>query len=200
MSTASRTRTVRRARRAHGRCVCGRFIPPVAFRGEPWRCSRCVQCAYVFALFLQLDEWVLCRLYNKKNNWEKVKAEEPEAAAPFRHQQGAAEDSMSDSFQTHDSDIDNNAFGMQNGFGNMVHGQTMTMRNGIGSVTRTVKEDNYWFTDLNLDDLQAPYNVTHVLNPNPVQTMNLAAGQGHGYLQSMSSPSTKMWQTILPPF
>lgn len=148
----------------------------------------------------KLDEWVLCRLYNKKNNWEKVKAEEPEAAAPFRHQQGAAEDSMSDSFQTHDSDIDNNAFGMQNGFGNMVHGQTMTMRNGIGSVARTVKEDNYWFTDLNLDDLQAPYNVTHVLNPNPVQTMNLAAGQGHGYLQSMSSPSTKMWQTILPPF
>ena len=105
---------------------------------------------------------------------------------------------MSDSFQTHDSDIDNASGMMQNSFGDMVQGQAMTTRNGIGTVT--VKEDNDWFTDLNLDDLQASYNMAHMVSPNPVQTMNLVAGQGHGYLQSMSSPSMKMWHTILPPF
>ncbi|RCV27860.1 hypothetical protein SEVIR_5G364000v4 [Setaria viridis] len=140
----------------------------------------------------KLDEWVLCRLYNKKKNWEKVKVEEPEAAPHHHHA-----DSMSDSFQTHDSDIDN-AAGMQNSFGSMPQG-VQAMKNGIGAVT--VKEDNDWFTGLNLDDLQAPYNMVQLVNPNPVhQTMNLAAGQGHGYFQSMSSPSMKMWQTILPPF
>ncbi|XP_066312781.1 NAC domain-containing protein 68-like [Miscanthus floridulus] len=149
----------------------------------------------------KLDEWVLCRLYNKKNNWEKVKVEKPESeAAAHQHRQSAAEDSMSDSFQTHDSDIDNASGMQQSCFGDMVQGQAMTMRNnGIGTVT--VKEDNDWFTDLNLDDLQASYNMAHMVNPiNPVQTVNLVAGQGHGYLQSMSSPSMKMWQTILPPF
>jgi hypothetical protein len=140
-----------------------------------------------------LDEWVLCRLYNKKNNWEKVK-EEPEAAAPHHHA-----DSMSDSFQTHDSDIDN-ASGMQNSFGSMPQG-VHPMNNGIGSGAVAVKEDNDWFTGLNLDELQATYNMVQMVNPNPVhQTMNLAAGQGHGYFQPMTSPSMKMWQTILPPF
>ncbi|CAO2195055.1 unnamed protein product [Urochloa humidicola] len=145
----------------------------------------------------KLDEWVLCRLYNKKNNWEKVKVE----AAPHHHPQSGGElaDSMSDSFQTHDSDIDNASAGMQNSFvGNMA---AQAMRNGVGAVT--VKEDNDWFTGLNLDELQASYNMAQMVNPTnppPVQTMNLAAGQGYGYLQSMSSPSMKMWQTILPPF
>nr|CAB3474614.1 unnamed protein product [Digitaria exilis] len=153
----------------------------------------------------KLDEWVLCRLYNKKNNWEKVKVEELEAPQHQHRQSGgevmdALADSMSDSFQTHDSDIDN-ASVMQNSFGNMAQG-VQGMRNG-GMVT--VKEDNDWFTSLNLDELQASYNMSQMVNPPipnpyPVQTMNLAAGQGHGYLQSMTSPSMKMWQTILPPF
>ncbi|XP_062224536.1 NAC domain-containing protein 68-like [Phragmites australis] len=148
----------------------------------------------------KLDEWVLCRLYNKKNNWEKVKVEEQDAAAHHHRQNGeimdALVDTMSDSFQTHDSDIDN-ASGMQNNFGGMAQGQAM--RNGIGNVT--VKEDNDWFTDLNLDELQASYvNLSQMVNPNLGQTVNLAAGQDHDYLQSMSSPQMKMWQTILPPF
>jgi hypothetical protein len=157
-----------------------------------------------FRARLQLDEWVLCRLYNKKNNWEKVKVEEQEAAPYHHHRQSGGEvmdalaDSMSDSFQTHDSDIDN-ASGMQNSFGNMAQQGVQAMRNGIGTVT--VKEDNDWFTGLNLDELQAPFSMAQMVNPIPIhQTMNLAAGQGHGYLQSMSSPSMKMWQTILPPF
>ncbi|XP_062207238.1 NAC domain-containing protein 68-like [Phragmites australis] len=147
----------------------------------------------------KLDEWVLCRLYNKKNNWEKIKVEEQ--VAHHHRQNGEVmdtlADTMSDSFQTHDSDIDN-ASGMQNNFGGMAQGQAM--RNGIGNVT--VKEDNDWFTDLNLDELQASYmNLGQTVNPNQLgQTVNLAAGQDHGYLQSMSSPQMKIWQTILPPF
>ncbi|CAO1946381.1 unnamed protein product [Urochloa humidicola] len=148
----------------------------------------------------KLDEWVLCRLYNKKNNWEKVKVEEMEAAAHHHPQSGGElADSMSDSFQTHDSDIDNASAGMQNSFGNMVAQQgVQAMRSGMV----TVKEDNDWFSGLNLDELQASYSMAQMVNPipPPVQTMNLAAGQGHGYLQSMNSPSMKMWQTILPPF
>lgn len=147
-----------------------------------------------------MDEWVLCRLYNKKNNWEKVKVEELEAPAHQHRQSGevmdALADSMSDSFQTHDSDIDN-ASVMQNSFGNMAQG-VQGMRNGLVPV----KEDNDWFTSMNLDEMQASYNMSQMVNPTPyaVQTMNLAAGQGHGYFQSMTSPSMKMWQTILPPF
>uniref|UniRef100_A0A0A9F4P6 NAC domain-containing protein n=1 Tax=Arundo donax TaxID=35708 RepID=A0A0A9F4P6_ARUDO len=152
----------------------------------------------------KLDEWVLCRLYNKKNNWDKVKGEEQHAAAAQHHRQNgevmdALADTMSDSFQTHDSDIDN-ASGMQNNLGDMAQGQVQAMRNGVGSVT--VKEDNDWFTDLNLEELQASYmNLQgQMVNPNLGQTVNLAAGQNHGYLQSMSSSQMKMWQTILPPF
>ncbi|CAL4953942.1 unnamed protein product [Urochloa decumbens] len=151
----------------------------------------------------RLDEWVLCRLYNKKNNWEKVKVEEGvEAAAHHQQSGGELADSMSDSFQTHDSDIDNASAGMQNNsFGNMAaqQGAQAAMRSSMV----TVKEDNDWFSGLNLDELQASYSMAQMVNPvpPPVQTMNLAAGQGHGgYLQSMSSPSMKMWQTILPPF
>ncbi|GJM92769.1 hypothetical protein PR202_ga09265 [Eleusine coracana subsp. coracana] len=152
----------------------------------------------------KLDEWVLCRLYNKKNNWEKVKVEElQEAAAPHHdHRQNgevmdALTDTMSDSFQTHDSEIDN-ATGMQNSFGDMAQGQA-TMPNG-GMVT--VKEDNDWYADMNFDELQASYmNMGQMVNTNLVQTVNPAAGFGqNGYLQSISAPQMRMWQTILPPF
>uniref|UniRef100_A0A0E0JQ92 NAC domain-containing protein n=1 Tax=Oryza punctata TaxID=4537 RepID=A0A0E0JQ92_ORYPU len=154
---------------------------------------------------LQLDEWVLCRLYNKKNNWEKVKLEQQDVAAvaaPRHHHQNgevmdAAADTMSDSFQTHDSDIDNASAGLQHGgrgFGDMAQGQAPP-RNGFV----TVKEDNDWFTGLNFDELQPPYmmNLQHM----QMQMVNpAAAGHDGGYLQSISSPQMKMWQTILPPF
>ncbi|KAF0892143.1 hypothetical protein E2562_013506 [Oryza meyeriana var. granulata] len=151
----------------------------------------------------KLDEWVLCRLYNKKNNWEKVKLEQQDMAAVaaprhhHRHQQhqngevmDAAADTMSDSFQTHDSDIDI-ASGLQHGFsGDVAQGQPP--RNSFV----TVKEDNDWFTGLNFDELQPPY----MMNLQQMQMVNPAAGHDGGYLQSISSPQMKMWQTILPPF
>jgi hypothetical protein len=137
----------------------------------------------------KLDEWVLCRLYNKKNNWEKVKVEE------F---QDAPADTTPDSFQTHDSEIDN-ASGMQNSFGDMAQGQP-AMPNGA---MVTVKEDNDWFTDMNFDELQASYmNMAQMVNPNLGQAVNPAAGLEYhaAYLQSINAPQMRMWQTILPPF
>jgi hypothetical protein len=129
------------------------------------------------SLRLQLDEWVLCRLYNKKTNWEKVEAEE------FHHEQGAAphhrhEVDASDSFQTHGSEIDNNASGTQNGFG----GVAPTVPNGA---VVTVKEDNDWFTDMDFDALQASYmDMAQMVNPN--------------LGQQAVNPRMRMWQTIMP--
>jgi hypothetical protein len=155
-------------------------------------------------MLLQLDEWVLCRLYNKKNNWDKVKMEEFQEQGAAAHQHPKEElmdalaDSVSDSFQTHDSEIEN-ASGMQNSLGDMVQGQA-TLPNGS---MVTVKEDNDWFTDMNLDELQASYtNMGQMVNPNLGQTVNPAAGQEYhaGYMQSISAPQMRMWQIILPPF
>jgi hypothetical protein len=153
---------------------------------------------------LQLDEWVLCRLYNKKNNWEKVKVEEQDTAvAAPPHQNGevmdaAATDAMSDSFQTHDSsEIIDNASALQqqqqqHGFRDMAQGQV------------TVKEDNEWFTTgLSMDDMQACYmsQLGQMVNPLAAGP-GLDGGGGSSYLQSMSSPQMqmRMWQTVLPPY
>ncbi|KAL5219726.1 hypothetical protein ABZP36_024439 [Zizania latifolia] len=144
----------------------------------------------------KLDEWVLCRLYNKKNNWDKVKVEQQDKATALRrHQQNgevmdAVADTMSDSFQTHDSEPDN-VSGRQHGFGDVAQGQP---RNGAV----TVKEDSDWFTDLDFDELQAqPYMMNHLQMQ---MAYPAAAVHGGGYLQSISSPQMKMWQTIPPPF
>ncbi|KAM0848088.1 hypothetical protein ACQ4PT_054596 [Festuca glaucescens] len=149
---------------------------------------------------LKLDEWVLCRLYKKKNNWDKVKVEQDMAvpAPPHHHRQngevmdGVATQAMSDSFQTHDSSENDSAPGLQQQHGfsrDMAQGQA---RDGIV----TVKEDNDWLTGLNMDDLQSCYmsQLGQMVNP------AAAPWQDGGYLQSMSSPQMRMWQTVMPPF
>uniref|UniRef100_A0ACD5W411 Uncharacterized protein n=1 Tax=Avena sativa TaxID=4498 RepID=A0ACD5W411_AVESA len=152
---------------------------------------------------LKLDEWVLCRLYNKKNNWEKVKVEQDMVvAAPPHHdrQNGEVMDAMSDSFQTYDSSEIDNASGQQqqqqqqqNGFRDMTQGQA---RDNIV----TVKEDNEWFTGINMDDLQSCYMSQLGQMVNPVVAAPGLDGSSSSYLQSMSSPQMRMWQTVLPPF
>ena len=157
---------------------------------------------YRCSVFFQLDEWVLCRLYNKKNNWEKVKVEEQDmavAAPPHHHtQNGEVMDSMtgdalSDSFQTHDSSEMDNASGLQQqhyGYRDMAQGPA---RDGIVKV----KEDNDWFTGLNMDDLQACYmsQLGQMVSPPAAPGLDSSSS----YLQSLSSPQM-MWQTVLPPF
>ncbi|VAH65302.1 unnamed protein product [Triticum turgidum subsp. durum] len=142
---------------------------------------------------LKLDEWVLCRLYNKKNNWEKLKVEQDmavEAGPNGEVMDALATDAMSDSFQTHDSSEIDSASGLQqHGFMDMAQQQARMV---------TVKEDSDWFTGLSMDDLQTCYmNMGQMVNPTTMPGQN-----GSGYLQPMSSPQMMrpMWQTILPPF
>ncbi|XP_020276433.1 NAC domain-containing protein 68-like [Asparagus officinalis] len=90
---------------------------------------------------LRLDDWVLCRLYNKKNAWEKkIKLQEEE---------------NSDSFQTLESDIelpDSDDRVIQPPLLNPTPVPSVT-----NQVARTIKEDNDWFRDFNLDDLQSSF-------------------------------------------
>lgn len=113
-------------------------------------------------LFLQLDDWVLCRLYNKKNNWEKEtqmyqqqlqlqqqpKLEETENVSfgdsmdsSFEAVEETAFDSHS--HRTPESDVDNGEYA-----------DNSTVVEG-GNRTTTIKEDtDQWFMDMNFDDLQ----------------------------------------------
>ncbi|EMS67683.1 NAC domain-containing protein 68 [Triticum urartu] len=117
---------------------------------------------------LKLDEWVLCRLYNKKNNWEKLKVEQDmavEAGPNGEVMDALATDAMSDSFQTHDSSEIDSASGLQqHGFMDMAQQQARMV---------TVKEDSDWFTGLSMDDLQTCYmNMGQMVNPTTMPGQN----------------------------
>ncbi|KAF7031307.1 hypothetical protein CFC21_042651 [Triticum aestivum] len=143
---------------------------------------------------LKLDEWVLCRLYNKKNNWEKLKVEQDmavEAGPNGEVMDALATDAMSDSFQTHDSSRSTAPPACSSTV-------SWTWRRAAEGGMVTVKEDSDWFTGLSMDDLQTCYmNMGQMVNPATMPGQN-----GSGYLQPMSSPQMMrpMWQTILPPF
>nr|AVZ23988.1 NAC1 [Phalaenopsis bellina] len=91
---------------------------------------------------LRLDDWVLCRLYNKKKGWEKRPKEEM--------------DLMEESFRTPESDIelpDSDDFGQER----------MDMNRSLGAAqipaavptpAPVIKEEYDWYSDLNLEDLQ----------------------------------------------
>ncbi|KAJ3669125.1 hypothetical protein LUZ60_011075 [Juncus effusus] len=117
----------------------------------------------------RLDEWVLCRLYNKKNTWERLQNQktavpvpEPIPVTKLVQQDSSFSgplDSFGESESFHDSEIDNTfppAFPTN---------QNQAMRSNNNNYNNyyndnlevKVKEDNEWFTDLNLDDLQNPY-------------------------------------------
>ncbi|XP_008792531.2 NAC domain-containing protein 68-like [Phoenix dactylifera] len=116
---------------------------------------------------LRLDDWVLCRLYNKKNTWEKM--QQQKEAASFGETMDSVDDTGSDSFRTPESDIDNDvvfpdfddmarvgAYPPQ-AFNGM---QGVRVNNTTGyrpAIEQRPKEENEWFTDLNLDDLHSSY-------------------------------------------
>ncbi|KAG1365577.1 NAC domain-containing protein 68 [Cocos nucifera] len=114
----------------------------------------------------RLDEWVLCRLYNKKNSWEKMHQQKE---ASFGETMDSLDDTGSDSFRTPESDIDNDV--MLPDFDDMFQPVAYPSQdsNGIQAIrasNTTVyqpameqrqKEENEWFMDLKLDDLQSSY-------------------------------------------
>ncbi|MQM08388.1 hypothetical protein Taro_041240 [Colocasia esculenta] len=110
---------------------------------------------------LRLDEWVLCRLYNKKNELEKARPPQAEEASVGETMDSfdATEDTGSDSFRTPESDVDNDVGTEHDGpaagpaFVPAPPQAPAFARSGF----MPVKEDQDWFMDLSLDDLQNPF-------------------------------------------
>ncbi|CAM0885731.1 unnamed protein product [Alopecurus aequalis] len=93
---------------------------------------------------LRLDDWVLCRLYNKKNEWEKLQ------------QDKAAKASESISWgetRTPESEIDNDLFPELEDSLPTLQGTTDT----ILPKEEVQELDNDWLMGINLDDLQLPW-------------------------------------------
>ncbi|PKU76087.1 NAC domain-containing protein 68-like [Dendrobium catenatum] len=86
---------------------------------------------------LRLDDWVLCRLYNKKNNWEKMATSSMEEN----------EDAKSESLRTPESGIEMPDL---DEFGDAGFGLEMQVE-----ASPAIKEDYDWYSDLNLGDLQS---------------------------------------------
>lgn len=87
---------------------------------------------------LRLDDWVLCRLYNKKNNWGKMASNSTEES----------EDAGSESLMTPESGIELLDF---DEFRDAGFGLEMQV-----AATPAIKEDYDWYSDLNLGDFQIP--------------------------------------------
>ncbi|XP_008787999.1 NAC domain-containing protein 68-like [Phoenix dactylifera] len=117
---------------------------------------------------LKLDEWVLCRLYNKKNTWEKMQQQKEEAS--FGETMDSLDDTGSDSFRTPESDIDNDvvlpdfddmgrlgAYPSQASKGIQAARASSTAGSQLPAMEQRQKEENEWFMDLKLDDLQSSY-------------------------------------------
>ena len=100
----------------------------------------------------QLDDWVLCRLYNKKNSWEKIKKQKEEfsfgeTTSSFEASDSLESDVEHDSFQEMDELAQSEA-------GVYHPGKSSDGLQQFGTVEQKMKEESDWFTDLNLDDLQ----------------------------------------------
>ncbi|URE00746.1 Nac domain-containing protein [Musa troglodytarum] len=114
----------------------------------------------------RLDDWVLCRLYNKKNNWEKTPQKGAVAASFGRTMDSfeASDDTRSDSLWTTESDLEHDAsleFGgpcqpvsnPSQASAGLHQGRAATGSSNFQMVER-MKEETDWFMDLNLDEFQ----------------------------------------------
>ncbi|XP_058107742.1 NAC domain-containing protein 68-like [Magnolia sinica] len=141
---------------------------------------------------LRLDDWVLCRLYNKKNGLEKVvqKIEAPSFEETMDSLE-AIDDTGSDSFRTPESDVDNDSFTEVN---HLCRGKAMkTDLTSNFKMDEHLKEDNDWFMGLNLDDLQNSFAGFEGI------PMSESLYQDY-YFPSLSSPQLKPGQTNFLPF
>ncbi|XP_010257746.1 PREDICTED: NAC domain-containing protein 68-like [Nelumbo nucifera] len=145
---------------------------------------------------LRLDDWVLCRIYNKKNNWVNSQQQKEEDSHEETMDSFEAVETGSESFRTPESDVDNDPFTDINDMGVTEVSPSQALH--IDQVSRTdtkgsfqmgecVKEDSVWFSDLNLDDLQ---NSFAVLGATP--TLDVAI-QDYYYL-GLCSPQLKPYQ------
>ncbi|CAL9751856.1 unnamed protein product [Musa acuminata subsp. burmannicoides] len=155
----------------------------------------------------RLDDWVLCRLYNKKNNWEKMQQKKAVAASFGRTMDSfvATDDTRSDSLWTTESDIEHDAsleFGdpcqpgsnpSQASVG-LHHGRAATVSSNFQIVEGMKEETDDWFTDLNLDEFQG---ALAAIGP----TTSVADISDQDYYSSiLGSPYLNQSQVNMPPF
>lgn len=144
---------------------------------------------------LRLDDWVLCRLYNKKNSWEKMMLQQREQSSSLGEtimdSLEATDDAGSDSFR---SDIDNDSYSE---FKEPAKPQKIYQPPQISLMIeppQLKKEDSDWFMDLKLDDLQSSFGDFG------------ASATGFGmsnqdyFLQALGSPMMRPGHSNLPPF
>ncbi|KAJ3676630.1 hypothetical protein LUZ60_004042 [Juncus effusus] len=141
---------------------------------------------------LRLDDWVLCRLYNKKNNWEKINdqntpsndvAMTPESDIDHEHESGLLDQSdfaqNSSNFAQDSSNFAQNSSNfvqsssnfaqkssnyvqkssnyVQNSSNNVQNNGSNFVQNSSNMTVQKKEENNdWWFTDLNLDEFQGP--------------------------------------------
>ncbi|KAI4979107.1 hypothetical protein ZWY2020_015860 [Hordeum vulgare] len=100
---------------------------------------------------LRLDDWVLCRLYNKKNQWEKMQRQRWEAAVKAAASQSASGGET----RTPESDVDNDAFPELDSLP-----PTLQTTNAAMPPKEEVQEleldTDEWLMGISLDDLQGP--------------------------------------------
>lgn len=118
---------------------------------------------------LQLDEWVLCRLYHKKNNWEKVQQEKQAAAGGCSGRRldstETGDDTRSDNLWTPESDIEQDAFlgnQIEPGIGSFqisqgIHPGKLAANGNNYQRIEGIKEEVEWPMDFNQDGLQSTF-------------------------------------------
>ncbi|CAL9050649.1 unnamed protein product [Musa banksii] len=111
---------------------------------------------------LRLDDWVLCRLYNKKNTWEKMQQQQETSSGETM---GSVGETGSDSLRTPEFDVEHKVglpYFDDLGCPSQAAARMQASSNskttaGIQMAEDSQKEDNEWFMDLKLDDLQSSY-------------------------------------------
>ncbi|KAG0467451.1 hypothetical protein HPP92_018417 [Vanilla planifolia] len=120
---------------------------------------------------LRLDEWVLCRLYNKKNAWVKMQQNPKEPSSSTEETMDSAEpaeDTGSDEDDSFTELYDRDLAGLEWAKdGNMLSFQE-----------RNEQEDD-WFMGLKLDDLEAVGNATTTASGMPVGTFDALLNQDY---------------------
>ncbi|KAJ0979149.1 hypothetical protein J5N97_014623 [Dioscorea zingiberensis] len=116
---------------------------------------------------LRLDDWVLCRLYNKKNSWAKTQQQqqikEEASTAETMDSSEFHEDTGSNSHRTPESEIDNDPFSE---FDDLVQAAGLFPAHEVFDekpqparagfpVLEHLKQENDWISDFNLDDFQS---------------------------------------------
>ncbi|KAG6526648.1 NAC domain-containing protein 67-like [Zingiber officinale] len=134
---------------------------------------------------LRLDDWVLCRLYNKKNKWEKMQKPKTEASMESSELANSGSPLTPESVIEHDEfspDLDDL---MQYG---PSKSHTGFDHQYLAPDEQQIKEERDWMMELNLENLQNPFA--------GIESIIDGLNQSDGYFSSAFPPLFKP----MPPF